>query len=415
MQFKNFWVDLRDAIFYPRVSDAELSTKIGEIRRQLPSPVFWLLGKTQAGKSSIVRTLTGATTIEIGNGFQACTRTARFYDFPSPERSLIRFLDTRGLGEAAYDPTEDMAWCKQYAHLLIAVLKVLDQAQQEVVRAIHQIHKAQPQWPIIVAQTALHEGYASREVNHIEPYPYATFPLPSDVPDDLARALLQQREWLTGIDAHFVPIDFTLPEDGYSPIDYGLEPLWTAIETALPLGLPALLRRSGHFQVLRDTYAEKSHPHIVGYAITAGLLATIPPPADIPFLLATQAKMFHSIAAIYNQKLTPQVVTEFAGHLGLGRGLNFLGKWGVRELVKLIPTYGQTVGAAASALYAAAITYALGKTLCAYFSRIERGALLDKAMLQQIYEDEVKTARQLFRERFRISNKHSLITVKRSN
>jgi uncharacterized protein (DUF697 family) len=125
--------------------------------------------------------------------------------------------------------------------------------------------------------------------------------------------------------------------------------------------------------------------------------------------------MFHSIAAIYNQKLTPQVVTKFAGHLGLGRGLNFLGKWGVRELVKLIPTYGQTVGAAASALYAAAITYALGKTLCAYFSRIERGALLDKAMLQQIYEDEVKTAHQLFRERFRISKKHSLITVKRPN
>ena len=196
---------------------------------------------------------------------------------------------------------------------------------------------------------------------------------------------------------------------------YGLENLLTAIETALPLGLPALLRQSGHFHLLRDSYAEQSHPHIVGYAITAGLLATIPPPADLPFLLATQAKMFHSIAAIYNQRLTPQVITEFAGHLGLSRGLNILGKWGVRELVKLIPSYGQTVGAAASALDAAAITYALGKTLCVYFSRIERGAFLDKKMLQQIYEAEVKTAHQLFRERFRIGKKHSLVAEKHSN
>jgi uncharacterized protein (DUF697 family) len=412
MASKNFWVGLRDAILYPRVSDAELSTKIREIKRQLPPPVFWLLGKAQSGKSSIVRTLTGTLEIEIGNGFQACTQTARFYDFPNPEQSLIRFLDTRGLGEASYDATEDMAWSQQHAHLLIAVFKALDPSQQEVVSAIRQIHQAQPQWPIIVAQTALHEAYPNPGSNHIEPYPYGVSPLPVAVPSDLSRALLQQRQWLAGIDVQFIPIDFTQPEDGYRPIDYGLESLWQAIETALPLGLPGLLRRGGHFQTLRDSYAEQAHPHIVAYAMTAGLLGTIPPPADVPLLLAAQAKMFHSIAAIYNQKLSYQVLTEFAGHLGLSRGLNFLGTWGVRELVKLIPSYGQTVGAAASAVYAAAITYALGKTLGTYFSRIERGALLDKKFLQRVYEDEIKTAHRLFQERFRIGRRPARLAEK---
>ena len=71
-------------------------------------PVVWLLGKTGAGKSSLVRALTEQTEAEIGNGFQPCTRSARSYDFP-PDQPLVRFLDTRGLGEAGYDPAEDLA------------------------------------------------------------------------------------------------------------------------------------------------------------------------------------------------------------------------------------------------------------------------------------------------------------------
>ena len=45
---------------------------------------------------------------EVGEGFEPCTRTAAFYDVP-PEVPLLRFLDTRGLGEADYDPANDMA------------------------------------------------------------------------------------------------------------------------------------------------------------------------------------------------------------------------------------------------------------------------------------------------------------------
>lgn len=58
-------------------------------------PVVWLLGKTGAGKSSLVRALTGQTEAEIGNGFAPCTRSARSYDFPAHE-PLVRFLRHTG-------------------------------------------------------------------------------------------------------------------------------------------------------------------------------------------------------------------------------------------------------------------------------------------------------------------------------
>ena len=87
---------------------AETHTRVAESARQF-APVVWLLGKVQSGKTSIIRTLTQTSTAEIGSGFAPCTRTSRVFDFPA-EAPIIRFLDTRGLGEVAYDPAEDIAF-----------------------------------------------------------------------------------------------------------------------------------------------------------------------------------------------------------------------------------------------------------------------------------------------------------------
>ena len=61
-------------------------------------PVVWLLGKTGAGKSSLVRALTEQSDAEIGNGFQPCTRTARRYDFCPP---LAKRTSLAAAGSAA--------------------------------------------------------------------------------------------------------------------------------------------------------------------------------------------------------------------------------------------------------------------------------------------------------------------------
>ena len=52
--------------------------------------------------TAIISALTGHPHAQVGNGYAACTRTAMTFDCP-PGVPVIRFLDTRGLGEIAYD------------------------------------------------------------------------------------------------------------------------------------------------------------------------------------------------------------------------------------------------------------------------------------------------------------------------
>ena len=104
------------------------------------APVVWLIGKVQSGKSSIVRALTGATAAEVGSGFKACTKTARIFDFPA-EAPVIRFLDTRGLGEAGYDAAADIAVAEGQAHLLLVVMRATDPAQDAIVEVVRQARR----------------------------------------------------------------------------------------------------------------------------------------------------------------------------------------------------------------------------------------------------------------------------------
>ena len=46
----------------------ELDAKLAELRANVPAPVFWMLGKTQSGKTTIIHHLTGAEEAVIGSG-----------------------------------------------------------------------------------------------------------------------------------------------------------------------------------------------------------------------------------------------------------------------------------------------------------------------------------------------------------
>ncbi|MGQ0634393.1 MAG: YcjF family protein [Planctomycetaceae bacterium] len=387
---QEFWRKAWEKFAFPTVSADELEQCFERVRRELPVPVFWLLGKTQSGKTSLIRALTENTRAEIGNGIRPCTRTAREYPFPSESDCILRFLDTRGLGEVDYDPSEDIALFQDQAHLLIVVMKALDHAQKPVMQALARIHAQRPHWPILVAQTTLHEGYVSREQRHLVPYPYGSLPFPSAVPEDLARSLLSQRQMLSDaeIEARFVPVDFTLPEDGYEPVNYGLDALWEAIEERVPLGLRNILQRHDEARKsLRDVHLRTAHPHVVAYATAAGAAATIPlPVVDIPLVIAIQAKMFHALASIYHQPFDRQQIGEVLSALGLG----YLGRFGGRQLVKFIPGYGSAV----SAVYSGASTYALGLTLCAYFSHVRDGFVPDKAEFRKLYQQHFDEGRE---------------------
>jgi len=271
----------------------------------------------------------------------------------------------------------------------------MDHQQDTVLKAAQEIRAAHPEWPVIVAQTCLHEGYADRAMEHVQPYPFDSLPFAPGVPPDLGRSLLKQREDFEGLDARFVPLDFTLPEDGYPPTDYGVEALWQAIEDTLPLGLRSLLRYSGQRRLLNDEYARKAHPHIISYALCAGAAEAIPiPAASLATAASIQAKLFHSIASIYGLTLSSKSVAEVGSAVGIG----VLAGVGGRELLKLVPGYGQTLGAGLAGLYTAAVTYALGKVFCFYFAGTLRGHAFSPQVLRELYREEFQTGRSLLAE-----------------
>lgn len=369
----------------PQLTDEELQGTFARLRHGVLSPVVWLFGKVQAGKTSIIRALTGAERAQIGSGFAPCTRWASRYDFPDPEFPLVTFLDTRGVGEAGYDPHDDIDAFREEAHLLLVVVKANDMALVGLLQALSVVVREKPSWPIIVAQSTLHEGYPLAMPDHPIPYPFAQNPFPKSIPVDLARALAFQRTLFSDIPVRrFVSIDFTLPEDGFSDPFYGREALLDALAEAYPHAvyetfrqLPSLTRE------LKDLHFRRAQPYILAYAVAASAIAAAPlPVADLPVLSALQLKLLHTIAALYRQTLDKKTLLEVVGTLGL----SMLFRQGARSLLKVIPGFGSVISSA----YAGATTYALGCALCFYYQEVFDGHVPRPEQLKAFYQEKFR-------------------------
>jgi uncharacterized protein (DUF697 family) len=66
-------------------------------------------------------------------------------------------------------------------------------------------------------------------------------------------------------------------------------------------------------------------------------------------------------------------------------------------LLKLVPFYGQTVAAGMAGMYTAAVTYALGKTLCSYFAHTRQGKALSPEALSELFKKEFLRGGELLR------------------
>jgi uncharacterized protein (DUF697 family) len=393
------WKSIRDAVLAPEAvspSDA----KVAGLASQA-APIIWLIGKVQSGKTSIVKALTQATAAEIGEGYKPCTKTSALFDFPS-DAPVIRFLDTRGLGEKGYDPAEDITFHEGQAHLLLVVMRALDPQQDAVLEVVKAARERHPDWPVVVAQTCLHEAYVPGQ-GHALPYPYGASDarLSDDpgVPPNLVRSLRFQQSLCSRIPGKglllFAPLDFTQAGDGYEPQDYGLLALLTALEQAAPAGLVAALKDANAAK--GDRFAAEAHPHIVGYAAAAAAADTVPAAGAVA-VPVIQSKMLHSLASIYGVGWDRQALAQFAACLGAGALSRLAAGFGLRQLAKLIPVYGQTAGAAAAAASSFATTFAIGKAAC-YFLALHRSGKDDPDGVSAAYAAALTDAFRLFRER----------------
>jgi len=359
-------------------------------RAQATAPVVWLLGKTGAGKTAIVAALTGDPRAEVGEGFAPCTRTAAFYDVPL-EIPLLRFLDTRGLGEADYDPANDMAWCEAQSHLLLIVIQVADPAQHTLVRVLGEARRRHSDWPVIVAQTGLHRLYPAG-VGHPQQYPYtggAEDETEPQVPHALRQALSHQRrlfDALPGRPPRFVAIDFTVPEDGFPPQDFGLEMLWRALQEAGPEAFDALhLARA---DARSDRIRTKARPLIYGYGAAAAGAGAVPIPlVGVSGLAGILAIMLRALAVRYALAWTPGAFTQFSGAIGGGALAWWTLRYGLREALKVIPMVGTVAAGALNAAAAFGVTVGIGEAACVWLAYRRRGLTAPDSEVRRAFAD----------------------------
>lgn len=387
------------SLFSASKREARLQEHLERLRKRLPVPVFWLFGKTQSGKTSIIKYLTGADNAEIGRGFQPCTRFSREYQFPTPEAPLIRFLDTRGLDEPGYDPHEDLDRFSAEAHVVIATVKATDHAQENVLKHLGTIYRAQRSRPIVLALTCLHEAYPQQQ--HPQPFPFEerweSGPVTGDgtpsvpgVSADLLRSLDEQRRRFEGLVDRVVAIDLTPPEEGFNDPVYGGARLRQVLLEVLPAALrQTLLTLDEARHELGDLYARHALPHIVAYSSLAATAGALPVPlVDLVLLSGIQSRMIYHLAQLYGQPLTGKRFAEIASTLGLG----LLMRQAAREMIKLIPLIGPVFGSVTAGALAGASTFALGKAFCFYYRKVHQGHVPSADELRRYYREQLTLA-----------------------
>jgi uncharacterized protein (DUF697 family) len=387
---KHWWAREREQ------TDADFQKRLDELRRREPVPVFWLFGKTQSGKTTVVRYLTGATDAEIGSGFQPCTRFSRKYDFPNSEAQLLEFLDTRGVDEPGYDPSDDLAQFNHSAHVVIITVKAMDHAQENVINHLRVIREARPERPVLLLLTCLHEAYPQQQHTR---YPFRAYrgDEPIIVPDttgmlnDLLRSLEQQRRRFAGLVDWVLPIDITRPEEGYDEPEYGGPALRTTLMDLLPQAQRHTLEMvEKHLADLKELHARKVLPTIYGYSLLAGTAGAIPVPFLALLLLPRiQRKMIENLATQFGRPLSAEQFVPLAEKLGIGS----LRRTAVGELLKFVPYVGVVAGATAHA----ASTYALGKAFSHYDALTVDGMDVDVEQLRDYYQTQLKEAAHIWK------------------
>ncbi|MBC2834086.1 TerB family tellurite resistance protein [Paragemmobacter straminiformis] len=320
-------------------------------------PVLWLLGKTGAGKSSLVQAMTGRNAAEIGNGFVPCTRTADAYDFP-PEDPVLRFLDTRGLGEAGYRPEQDLASNGDVSQMILVLSRLDDPVQGNVADALAKVVRKKPDIPVVILHTA-----------------------EDRVPDAAERGRIRSANQTLFEKAAKTTLPW-LELDLSSPSKANLSHLKQALATTLPSVAMLMDRqKAGNAEEAAFLAHRATVLRYAGMATASGALPVVGA-ATAP---ALQLALVTALANGYGLPWDRSRLVAFLSALGTGVvGGALIGIAG-RSLAGLIPVVGQTAVPVLTAGYGFASTYGVGRAAAYWMYHTKAGHTVDEQALRDRY------------------------------
>ncbi len=307
---------------------------------EAPPPTLWLLGKTGAGKSSLIRRVAGEEAAEVGDGIAPCTRGISTTELP-PKKPALRLMDTRGLGEVGYDAAADISNCADVCDAVLIVARLDDPVQVAVADALKEARRRRPAPPVMLALTASDLVDPGR--------------LPASRAAIIAELRLKESETPTVT----LALD---PDVGWE--DSGMPSLLDALANLLPELSSTLAQRNAR-EVEREGFGAL-RPMVLRRAGLAAAADGVPLPVIGPLVggvtvPAIQIVMLRGLARHYDVPWTRARILRLGTALGAGTtariGLGLL----ARQAVKLIPIAGQTVGALGAAALSFSVTYALGR------------------------------------------------------
>jgi uncharacterized protein (DUF697 family) len=397
------WQFLRDRIGQLRpdqqlsrwfnIDDDKVVEILAAVRQQLPTTEALLIGKPQSGKSSIVRGLTGVSADIIGQGFKPHTQHTQRYAYPSDDLPLLIFTDTVGLGDVAQateaiiaELINDLSSETRTARILILTVKINDFATNTLRQIAARLRQQFPTVPCLLAVTSSHEVYPPEQDNH-PPYPPEL--------EAVQRPFSAVQANFEGLVDRTVLIDFTLDEDGFDPVLYGLDALRDALADLLPEAEAQALYQLLDEQAeatnqLGNLYRDVGRHYISAFAVMAATLAAVPLPfATMPVLTALQVSMVVLLGKLYGQTLSPSQAGGLISAIAGGFFAQAVG----RELIKFIPGFGSVIAAS----WAAAYTWALGEGACVYFGDLMGGKKPDPEKIQTAMKDAFTAAKDRFK------------------
>lgn len=195
---------------------------------------------------------------------------------------------------------------------MILTVKINDFATDTLRQIAQELRQKYPDIPCVLAVTCLHEIYPSDVADHPE-YP--------PVYEELNRAFTAIQETFAGLYDRCVLIDFTLEEDGYTPVFYGLEVLRDTLADLLPEAEARAIHQLLDHETgekIGNLYRDVGRRYILAFAVIAATIAATPLPlATMPVLITLQVSMVGLLGKLYGQTLTRSqaggVVSAIAG------------------------------------------------------------------------------------------------------